>query len=254
MITLIILSLIALGIIYLLLFGILKLIWILCKSNRNFWPLVLAGAGTLLFCISFIAASWWGFRMVMEPFKPMIARVKANPQIIIGNRVYQDDTFPFELNVFDGMDFSQWILFDKTNLKIGVDTNAFKNKDANKDSFLALLILRTPIQNKEDPFAPWQSFKNDPNAKNRFKIIREERTTINGLPAYRIEGEAYSNRGLQKAWIAIIAGNDDTLYFLVMTEFGNKDMTSQINATLNSFKITATPTLAPISLSGTSAQ
>ena len=247
MITLIILLLIVVGIIYLLFFGILKLIWILCKSNRNFWPLILAGVGTILFCTCVGLGIGWGVKKVMAPFKEVIARTKSNPEITLGPRTYQDDRFPFQLTVFDGMDFSKWIPIGKAYLKIGVDTNFFKTKSSTEKSMLSLLLVRTPVENKENPFAQWENLKNDPGSQTHFKITSEEETTINGFPARRIDAVGYSNRGPLDTSLTIVNVDNQTLYYLIIMNFGNEKKTDQIETTLSSFARPAPPQ-APLTL------
>ena len=246
MITLIVLSLIAAGILYLILFGIFKLIWIICKSNRNFWPLVLAGVGTVLFCTVVVCATWWGVKTVMAPFKPMIARAKQHPELVYGPRTYTDDKFPFELTVVDGMDFSQWINFNKVSLKIGADTNAFKQKGTGQQpsQLFLQMIIRAPIENKENPFEQLEQIKDDPNFNPRFKVLREERGTVNGLPAYHIDGVAYSNRGPVNTWTTTVANGDGALYYLVFMNFG-EEKTEQIETVRNSFRQPGTAVSAP---------
>lgn len=238
MITLIIFALIVIGIIYLAFFGIFKLIWLLCKSHRNVWPLILAGVGTLLFCSMTAWGMWWGAQKLITPFKQMLARTKANPEQIFGPRVYQDERFPFALTVFDGMDFSEWISFKDTYVKFGIDTNAFKKKTSDSNSPLAMLLIRTPIENQDDPFEQWKHFKNEPNAKMHFKILREEPAIVNGLSTYHIDGVAYSNRGPVDVKMTLVNDEEKALYYLILLEMGNEDKTSQIETIRESFKRT----------------
>jgi len=247
MITLFALALIAAGIIYLIFFGIFKLIWMLLKSKRNFWPLVLAAVGTFLFCACIGIGAWWGVKKLIAPFNQMITRAKANPEVVLGERTYKDDRFPFELTVFDGMDFSEWISFDRSHVKIGVDTNIFKTKAPTDNSFFSIVLARTPIQNKEDPFAQWKNLKNEPNTQNNLRIVNEEETTVNGLPAYRVDAVAYSNRGALDIWGVIIAADSETLYYVIVTELGNEEKKEQVETILRSFRTPAAtqPATAP---------
>lgn len=238
MITFIIFALIVIAIVYLAFFGIFKLIWILCKSHRNVWPLILAGVGTVLFFLTVAGGIWWSAQKIIAPFQPMVKRTKENPDLLLGPRVYQDERFPFELTVFDGMDFSDWIPLKDTYVKIGFDTNAFKQKEIAGNSPLTLWLLRTPIENKEEPFAQWQKFKNEANSQLYFKILKEEKTTVNGLEAYQVDGIAHSNRGPVDVWMTLLNDEGKNLYYLIMLELGPEDKASQIQTIRNSFKRT----------------
>ena len=251
MITLIVVALIVAGIIYLAFFGIFKLIWLLCKSHRNFWPLVLAGVGTVLFGGMVTWGMWWSAQKLITPFKQMMVHAKENPEPVFGPRVYQDERFPFELTVFDGMDFSKWISFKDLHIKIGIDTNAFKKEEAATSSPLTILLIRTPIEDKNEPFAQWHHFKDQPNTRMYFQIMREEETTVNGMQAYQVDGVAHSNHGPAEVWMTLLNDGDKALYYLIIMELGEEDKTSQIETIRNSFKRTglaiATPSAEEIS-------
>ena len=93
--TILILLLLAVALItFIIFFGIFKLIWILCKSNRNTWPILLAGICTLVLAAIAALGIWWGVRWVMEPFQSMRDSIKNNPQLIYGQHTYKEGLAP----------------------------------------------------------------------------------------------------------------------------------------------------------------
>ena len=74
----------------------------------------------------------------------MMNRYSANPAPVFGEHVYTDPLYRFQLDVFDGMDFSEWMEWDDVDVKLGVDTNVFKtdaDRPTQDGSMLAAALL-----------------------------------------------------------------------------------------------------------------
>ena len=115
--------------VYAVFFLFFKVIWKLCKKDRNKWPLILAGICTALLTACVIGAAVWGVYKVMEPLRPIQQRLAAHPQPIYGTRTYKDPVYPLSFQISDGMDFSEWISLSDVKVKLGINTNLFR-KDA----------------------------------------------------------------------------------------------------------------------------
>lgn len=238
---LIIFALVALAAIYAVFFLVFKLGWLLFKSHSNKGPLITAGVCTVLLAGAIGIGTWMGVRMVMAPFNAIIARVKQNPAPVYGEHLYRDETFPFELTVYDGMDFADWIKLGGVDVKLGIDTNVFKKNAAGKpheNSLVAILVRRSEIHEKA-PLEGIQSQLKNAQAQRQISLYSEQYTTVNGLPAYQAKGEAYSNRGKVNFWLTAFLTAPQTVYYVgALSLQDTPQMQQQALATVNSFKLT----------------
>ena len=231
-----ILLLLFLAVIYGISFGVFKLIWILFKKKRNFWPLILAGISTFLICVLCVVGIWWAAQRMITPFKPLFSQVQNHPEQVFGPQLYHDTTFPFELTVFDGMTFSDWITLKPVNIKIGLDTNYFKkaNTDEEKPFLLATFVRYTQADSTE----PFEEIKKVLETKDRrLQIQTQTQTTINGLPAYLIKAIAYSNQGPLQAWLGAYHTGKNELFYLLFLAPDDKNE-AQVQEMLQSFRLT----------------
>ncbi len=231
MIGLLIFLLLVLAAIYGVFFLFFKVIWLLLKKSQNKWPLILAGISTALSVFFVMWMTWWGVNKIMTPFRPAYARIKANPQPIYGLRTYTDSKYGFTLQVKDGMDFSEWIDFDGASLKAGINTNIFKKDAAGKQIsgpvLFSMLIRQTSNINEKDPFASLEKeLSTSSSGQDRFEIKQMTKETIDGYPAYYIEGIAYSNRGPIPAWVEAIYDNHAILY-VAIASFNKEDISGE---------------------------
>jgi len=143
-------SLVVLASIYGIFFLIFKLIWLLFKKKRNFWPLVLSGITTFILAILAIVAVYQTYRYFLKPFAPIIQEIQNNPQPVYGEKTYTDPQFGFTLTQYDGVVFSDWIHTDKASLLFGVDTNPLKQEDIPADDIVAFFILHTKNTAQQD--------------------------------------------------------------------------------------------------------
>ena len=248
--TILILLLLVIALItFVIFFGIFKLIWILCQSKRNTWPLLLAGICTLALAAIVTLGLWLGVRRIMEPFQSMRASIKNNPQQIYGQHTYKEGLAPYSLTLVDGMDFSDWIHFDETSVKLGIDTNMFKKADKSKEStYLAGAIVRRNHPKEESFLEAWKSIKNSDDAKNRLQILSEEEVMVNGMPAHLINGIGHTNRGPLPFWLQVVEAEPEVTYYLLLSPLGTEDKTEQIKRVLQSFRSSRLPIATPESL------
>jgi len=238
MIALITSLLFILAVIYAVFFCIFKLIWVIFKKDRNFWPIVLAGVFTLLVSVGIGFGTYIVAQKLMAPVKQMIADVRANPQQIFGQRTYKDAVYPFELTVFDGMDYSDWINLSDIHLKGGIDTNVFKKGYNENKPFLMSAIVRTPADEKEPFRAFINSMHDNKNTQYRIKILSEGKTLINGMDGYEIACIFYSNRGPLDARIVAVMAPDRHLYYIGVISLGENTLGKEAVTMLHSFRFT----------------
>ena len=239
---LIILALLALGVIYAVFFLLCKVAWLIFKSHSNKGPLITAGVCTVLLSVLIGAGIWLGTRAVLAPFQGIKARIAQNPTPVYGEHTYQDEHFPFELTVYDGMDFADWINLGGVQVKLGIDTNAFKKDAAGKrpENFLMAVLVR---QSAIDDKAPLEVLENQlemAQAQRRLTLSSAQYTTVNGLPAYQAQGEAYSNRGKVNFWVTSVQTAPDTLYYIGALALNDTpDIQTQALGMENSFRLTS---------------
>lgn len=241
---LILFALLLLAVVYAVFFVVFKLAWLLFKSHSNKGPLITAGVCTVLVGAVLTVGAWMGVRLVTAPFTELAARVKQNPAPVYGQRVYQDNRFPFELTVYDGMDFSKWISLGGLDLKLGIDTNAFKKNAQGKphENFLISILARQSAIDDKDPLQVLQSQLEAAQAQRRLTLSSQERTTINDLPAYLAQGEAYSNRGKINFWVSGVQTAPDTLYYVgVLALLDTPQVQQQAQSMVSSFHLIAQP-------------
>ena len=237
---LIILALIALAVVYAVFFLLCKVGWLIFKSHSNKGPLITAGVCTVLCAVLVGTAIWAGTRMVLAPFQGIKARIAQNPAPVYGEHTYKDDRFPFELTVYDGMDFSIRISLGGLDVKLGMDTNAFKKDAAGKtpqNVLFAVLIRQAPIE-AQDPLSVLQSQLEAAQAQRRITVTSAERTLVNSLPAYQAQGEAYSNQGKVDFWVTNVQTDPSTLYYIVVLALHNTpELAAQAEGMENSFRL-----------------
>lgn len=239
MIGLIILLLIAAAVVYAVFFLIFKLIWMIIKKQSNKWPLILAGICTVLFCGAAIGGVMWGVYKVMKPFTGIVERIEANPNPIYGETVYTDPEYGFELTVFNGMDFSDWMHFNGLDAKLGIDTNVFKKDNAGKNIegpvTIAALLRTKNYSEKTSITALEEALAN--NKDRRIEVSTLRHTSINGNPALYVTGTVYSNRGDNLPLWMVAAENGKYVYYVIMLQIAEQP-TLQPEQTVQSLRFT----------------
>ena len=240
MMILITLALLALAVTYAVFFLLCKVMWLIFKSRSNKGPLITAGVCTILLTAFAGVGIWMGVRAVLAPFQGIKTRIAQNPTPIYGERTYQDDRFPFELTVYDGMDFSNWINLGDVNIKLGIDTNLFKKDATGKTSQTGLLsiLLRIDVDTPLEELS--SSHLKEAHEQRRLTVTSEEHTLINGLPAYQARGEAYSNQGKVNFWVTTIQTAPTTLYYVIaLSKDDTPELANQALGMENSFRLTS---------------
>lgn len=239
---LIILALIALAVVYAVCFLLCKVAWLIFKSHSNKGPLITAGVCTVLVAVLTGVGIWAGTRAVLAPFQGIKARIAQHPAPVYGEHTYRDDRFPFELTVYDGMDFSDWMSLGGVQFKLGIDTNAFKKDASGKrpENFLIAALIRQSAIDDKAPLEVLQSQLDAAQAQRQLAISTAQYTTVNGMPAYQAQGEAYSNRGKINFWTTGVQTAPDTLYYVIALAM-NDTPTLQMQALgmENSFRLTS---------------
>lgn len=238
---LIIMALLLLAVVFAVFFLIFKLIWLIFKKHTNVGPLIGAGICTLGCALLVTLGTYRGYKAIVAPFQEVIARVKQNPAPQYGERVYVDDTYPLELTVYDGMDFSKWISIANVQLKIGMDTNAFKKDAAGKpheNPLFAVLLRQANASSTTDPFATLQQELTQAQSQRRIEVTDMRPTEINGLPAYQVNGEAYTNRGKVNFWLTALQAQPALLYYVgVFAQQNTPSLTQQAQTMTHSLKL-----------------
>ncbi|MBR5151334.1 MAG: hypothetical protein IKW71_00675 [Elusimicrobiaceae bacterium] len=241
---LLILALLVLLAVFAVFFLIFKVIWLIFKKNTHTGPLIAAGVCTVCFSLAVGVGIYGAYQAITAPFKTLVKSVKQNPTPLYGSRIYTDDKFPFKLTVYNGMEFSKWISLGGLDLKIGVDTNAFKKDAAGKtpQDILIGAVVRQSAIDDADPLQVIQSQLQTAQAQRRLTLSGEQRTTLNNLPAYQAWGEAYSNRGKLNFWLTAVQTDASTLYYIgALSTADTPALQEQAANMVNSFQWTALP-------------
>ena len=215
MLLLIVLILIGAAVTYGIFFLLFKLVWKLLKKDSNKGPLILSGICTAAVWAVIVGVTYWTASMILSPFQGMIQDVKQNPQPVYGQRVYQDATYPVELTVFDGMQFSDWITANKITFKLGMDANLFKKGEKKGKPFMIAVIARdtTPNKGAEAVFSAVKEAVRTAEEERKFMPVREQALTLDGKPAYFVSGVLASNNSLANvAGVAVYAGPEEVYY------------------------------------------
>ena len=200
MIWLILLLLAGILVTYAVFFLVFKIIWMIIKKQGNKWPLIWAGVCTVVFSVAVGATMAWGVYKVVSPFRGMMARYSQNPEPVYGEHVYTDPVYRFELDVFDGMDFSDWMEWDDIDVKIGIDMNVLKQdapENIQDGSLLGAFLLRqSDIDvNEEHPLEDLRETMASLSQSARIQILSQDYYTVNGQPAAFITGKLFGNQG-----------------------------------------------------------
>lgn len=229
---LIILLLIIAAVVYAVFFLIFKVIWMIIKKQSNKWPLILAGVCTALFCGAVVGGTVWGVYKVMKPFTGIAERVKADPAPVYGETVYTDPEYGFTLTTFNGMDFSDWMHFGEADVKLGIDTNAFKKDSAGKDYHgpvtLAGIVRLPNDPEKTSPAALEKALRETKD--RRLEIDEMTPMTIDGNPALYISGTIYGNRGESLPAWGVAAENGKHVYYIGIMEVSEDGNNTQVPA------------------------
>ena len=240
MTTLIILLLVAAVAVYAVFFLLFKVIWIILKKSSNKWPLILAGICTVLFSGAVIGTAAWGVYKIISPFRGMIDRYDAQQPPTYGVSTYTDPRYGLSVDLYEGMDFSEWINFDDFSFKAGMDMNVLKKTEdsENQKMTVAFLARQTDIDNDEPPFQEFYEILDTAKQRPQFQIAEEKQILVDGKPGHYVSGRIYSNNGANGPfWLTAVHDNNQN-FFLLTIQFGGEEDTSAAQKMAESLRFT----------------
>lgn len=221
---LIILLLLGIAFIYAIFFVFFKVIWILLKKTANKWPLILAGISTVLFGILTVSFTLWGVYKIISPFRPMIDRVSQQPEPVFGSHTYVDPQYGFSLMLPDGLDFSEWINYEKMSFKVGINTNVFK-KDAQgkkiNSPVLTALLIRDNETKDVTALAEVQAAIEKASKDGQLIIEETSQEIIDGNPVFYMQGTAITNQMKRLPFCLTAVYADGHLLYMVASELAD---------------------------------
>ena len=158
-----------------------------------------------------------------------------------GQTVYTDPEYGFQLTVFNGMDFSDWMHFGEADVKLGIDTNVFKKDNAGKSVetpvTLAALVRLENEPDQTSVKALEQGLK--ANKDRRLEVNEMRRTSVDGRPALYVSGTAYSNQGDSIPVWLMAAENGKYVYYIGILEITQDENALAPEQTVQSLRFTA---------------
>ena len=239
MLVLTILVLLGAAVTYGLFFLLFKLIWILLKKQSNKWPLILSGIFTGITWAAIIITVYLLVSMAIAPFKTIIDDISQHPDPVYGERVYHDPVYPITVNVFDGMQFSDWIHLDKTAVKIGIDTNFIKEKSGKKPPLTLSLLVRNTTPNKGEQafFAEADKILAQGQQQRRLQLSQRQQLTLGGKPAYFVKGTLATNSGMADMAGVALYNNSQEIYAAAAFNIGAPASTDKLENTVKSLRL-----------------
>lgn len=250
-ILLIIFGLLGLAVLYGIFFLVFKLIWVLCKKQRNFWPLILAGAATLLTVFAVVWAVYRTVNTYIRPFAPIIEAVQTRTAPVYGAQAYADPRYGFGLTLYDGTVLSEWIDLPDNGpaVLLGVDTNSFLSNANDKSPFSGYLLARVADMKKyAEEYANAGALETARSLAQQAEDAQFDGEIVidDVSPAYAgtsgtaaiIKGTLHSDRYQNESvpFQLLIAKEGPTLYALLGIE---QNAQQQVEKTLRSFRLKA---------------
>lgn len=210
MIVLLLIALIGLALVYGAFFLIFKLIWVLCKSKRNLWPLILAGVSTLLLVLMTVIATVRTYNAITKPFAPIMAAIESNTAPQTGSRVFSTDDW--SMRVYNGMTFSDKIEWGDITGYVGVDVNMFRKNVPEKDKELHLLgVVKADMH---EPVSAKKAHQLTLNMLKQDGRVQVKSTTYSADGQTQIViGQAYARQGAID-FILLTTAKGDNIYYV----------------------------------------
>ena len=214
------LVLLTIAVLYGVCFLVFKLIWVLLKKKRNFWPLILAGAATLLIVLLTVLACVRTYKQYLQPLTPIVEAAAQQQEAVYGTEMYVNPTYGFSLTLKDGMTLSDWINVEGQKLILGLDVNLLNQQES--DYPLHMLILLRSI--KDNPAGTAQeilqqlvSRVQDTDNAYSLEMSEIEPMFVRGNePGALLTGHLQNpNNGLWFYYTCLIAKEGDTVYYLL---------------------------------------
>ncbi len=243
MLMFILLCLLVIAVLYGVFFLLFKLLFLLCKSKRNFWPLILSGICTLLLLLLMAIAAYQTYQHFAKPIMPIVQAATERTEPIYGETLYTDPLYGFTMTLHDGMTVGDWITLPTSSVLIGIDVNIFLLQDKTQQDQLPVsgfALVRipqtTPMTARQAADALLQRLQQIPAEQGQF-ILTQDPKPIN--VGYQADGllvtGTLKTATSDQDWpvTLIIATHDQAMYALVGL---SKSAEQALSDTLLSFR------------------
>ena len=226
-------------------FLIFKLVWVIAGKSRNKWPLLLAGAATVLLFLAAAASIWWGVKAYVQPLMGLVNKAQNSTRIIPGNHPYKDAKYGFTMNFFGGTDTAEWIGKD-TGLLLAVDTNTVPMGKAlqarNQEpvapiSGFAVITWKAKKAPQEEIDELLETLQINQNAQ--FKLTREPELVAKNT--VYLTGVGTSNTGNSAPVYITVASQQGRNFLVVGMAFGPEWYEQQLQQEVRSFRLPGVP-------------
>lgn len=233
------------AVVYGVFFLIFKLVWVIAGKSRNKWPLILAGAATLLLFAAVTLATLAGINKYVKPFMGLADKALTKTQITTGVRPYKDPQYGFTMNLFGGTELSDWVRSGDIALAAGFDTNlgpiskALKAK-GNEQAQPPVSGFAVVIEREDDPVNVREHLEEMvqglTQAQNpQFRLTQEPDYSIPNTAF--LKGEAVSNQGYKMNIYILLAAQDRTTYLVGGMSAGNPAYDQLAEEEIRSFRM-----------------
>lgn len=243
----IVVGLIVAAILYGIFFLFFKLIWILCKKQRNFWPLVLAGVATVLTLAATVYMAVYTAKKFIQPFAPIIETMATRTEPVYGPQPYTDPRYGFSITLYNGTVLSEWIDLGTENYLVGFDTNPFVglSADRQRDPEQPVTLYLIVRQEGADTDAPAIDLLKDVINTAGQMDFDGEIDFDNPQPAYagpgataaKVNGNLYTASSQEGIAFALLMAKQGTVLYYVIG--GSNESQDEIYQTVESFRTEA---------------
>lgn len=232
-------------------FLIFKLIWVIAGKSRNKWPLLLAGAATVLLFLAVIASIWMGVNTYVKPLMGLANKVQNNTQIVSGNHPYKDAKYGFTMNLFGGTEVSDWAGKDSGFL-LGIDTNAgpmgkalqaANRADEGPFSVFGVVSWKAKKAPQEEIDELLETLQINQNAQ--FKLTHGPELVAENT--VYLAGIGTSNTGRSAPVYMTVASQQGRNFLVVGMAFGPEAYAQQLQQEVRSFRLPGVPP-APVEI------
>lgn len=246
MIWIILLLLLGAAVLYGIFFLFFKLVWVLCKKQRNFWPLILAGAATLLTVGGLIFSIVYTGNKLLKPLWPIVETIQTRTEPVYGSQLYVDPTYGFSIMLYNGTVLSDWINWKGNSVLVGLDTNVKFSQQQDQDDipFTFLIIGRRPnVDTDQDAHALLQQLiqqinNSDSDVQLSFSDISQAYVGP-GATAARVTGSIDSD-GPVILFTLLLCRQGSDMFFVAASTSQNNPVTDYM---INSFRLKGAPVL-----------
>lgn len=245
------------ALIYGIFFLMFKLGWIIGGSNRNKWPLILAGAATVLLFAVAILSTMAAIHKYITPIMPVVEKTIQKTDITTGIHPYTSPQYGFTLNLFGGTEMTDWINLDDENyLQFGFDTNigAIVKKSKTNPTPNAIVPISGFLvyAQKGEPLANVNQYLQEQT--DEWTSIQNPQVRITAEPDFSVpntvflEGEGTTDQGKIFHLYVTLAAQDTMRYAVIGFVTGNPAYIQLTKDEIRSFRLPgAAPAVLPSS-------